>query len=357
MRLLLILASSVIMFLLAGCGAHPSRLPSKQPASTKVSRLERTNSTTTTSPTLTFSEPSGPKCVTRVPPSMGECVRQAMQAEGKKLGLVTATESQCADWSQWQGWYPQTAGLHCVIIQAAFGLNQEPSLREQIRDARDHGLPYGVYDFGEPGFSGASEMAFTHELVPHAPLGYWFDAEVSGVFWRSCEFTSEAQALGVPIFGVFSYPGGYAAGGGGHCAGYLWASEWNVAGPSPFGGYPASAIVLWQSCGTCSRFGVTTDLDQNRGLIELNEKPPKPKPKPKPPSRGQLKRQLHSDLATRTTLRALEAKHDCRNPPFHRPLPDTAGYRHACYGVWVPQGRSTDKQIVALEHELRRALA
>jgi len=336
-----IFAALAAITVLAGCGAHPSRLPSR-PAST-----------------ITFSEPSGPKCVTRVPPSAGECVRQAMQAEGK-LGLVsplTATESQCADWSQWQGWYPQTAGLHCVIIQAAFGLNQEPSLREQIRDARDHGLPYGVYDFGEPGFSGASEMAFTHELVPHAPLGYWFDAEVAGVFWRSCEFTSEAQDLGIPIFGVFSYPGGYAAGGGGHCAGYLWASEWGVSGPSPFGGYPASAIVLWQSCGTCSRFGVTTDLDQNRGLIELNEKPPKPKPKPKPPSRGQLKRQLHSDLATRTTLRALEAKHDCRNPPFHRPLPDTAGYRHACYGVWVPQGRSTDKQIVGLEHELRRAPA
>lgn len=308
-------------------------------------------------PGLKFVAPIGQHCITRDPPSAGECVKQAVKAQGKKLSStapVSISESECADWSQWQGWFPSTEGLHCVIIQAAFGLSREPSLHEQIRDAVDHGIPYGVYNFGEPGVSGASEMAFTHELVPRAPLGYWFDAEVSGVFWRSCEFTSEAQDLGLPIFGVFSYPGGYVAGGGGHCAGYLWASEWGVGGPSPFGGYPASAIKLWQFCGTCDRFGVTTDLDQNRGLIELSQKPaPKPKPKP-PPTRHQLERQLRSDKRLRVQVRALEAKHNCRNPPYHHPLPDTQAYKHACYGVWVPQGRTIDRNIARVERELRR---
>jgi hypothetical protein len=344
MRRVPLLALVAIAFL-AGCGATPHANPNT-PIKVTLS---------TGKPGLRFKEPNGTTCVTRNPPQASECVEQAMKTEGKRLTLTAPTvtsHQECADWSQWQGWYPNTAGLHCVIIQAAYGLSEEPSLREQVRDARNHGLPYGVYNFGEPGISGGSEMAYTHALEPHAPLGYWFDAEVSGVFWRSCEFTSEAQDLGLKIFGVFSYPGGYAAGGGTHCAGYLWASEWGVGGPSPFGGYPASAIKLWQYCGTCDRFGVTTDLDVDEGLIALAT-PPKPKPKPKPPTPSQLRRELQGDLRLRTTLRALEAKHECRNPPERHPVPNTAAYRHACWGVWVEQGRKTDATIRGLERALR----
>ena len=270
-----LLALAAVAFL-AGCGTQHHPNPNTP---VKVTL-------TTGKPGLRFKGPNGTTCVTRTPPQAGECIEQAMKAEGEHLTLPAPTitsHQECADWSQWQGWYPNTSGLHCVIIQAAYGLSEEPSLREQVRDARNHGLPYGVYNFGEPGISGGSEMAYTHALEPHAPLGYWFDAEVSGVFWRSCEFTGEAQDLGLRIFGVFSYPGGYVAGGGGHCAGYLWASEWSVRGPSPFGGYAASAIELWQDCGTCDRFGVTTDLDVDEGLLALAA-PPKPKPKPKPPA-------------------------------------------------------------------------
>lgn len=343
-RVLLALAAAL---LLAGCGSQQHANPNT-PVKVTLS---------TGRPGLRFGEPNGSTCVTRNPPQANECVEQAMKAEGKHLTLPAPTltsHQQCADWSQWQGWYPQTAGLHCVIIQAAYGLSEEPSLHEQVRDAKNHGLPYGVYDFGEPGVSGASEMSYTHDLERGAPLGYWFDAEVSGVFWRSCEFTGEAQDLGVRIFGVFSYPGGYAAGGGGHCAGYLWASEWGVPGPSPFGGYPASAIKLWQSCGTCVRYGVTTDLDVNKGLLELAKPPsPRPPPKPAPPSPSKLRKQLQADLSLRTALRALEARHECRNPPEHHPVPDTAAYRHACYGVWVQQGRRVDAQVASLERELR----
>jgi hypothetical protein len=340
-----IFAALALATVLAGCraGASPPT-----PARQRPSRPAGT----------TFSEPTGPKCVTRVPPSMGECVGQAMHAEGKKLSRslvspLTVTESQCADWSQWQGFYPQTVGLRCVIIQAAYGLNQEPSLREQERDAEQHGIPFGVYDFGEPGISGASEMAYTHELVPHAPLGYWFDAEVSGVFWRSCEFTSEARALGLPIFGVFSYPGGYAAGGGGHCAGYLWASEWGVAGPSPFGGYPASTIKLWQSCGTCFRFGVETDLDQNRGLIELARPAPAPPPAPPAPRATQL-RELHAAEHTRRLLHDDIENHRCRKGQHNLPRePEHARLAyHSLCGRWLKQGG----REIALERRLRREL-
>jgi hypothetical protein len=334
-----LLALAAVAFL-AGCGTTHHANPNT-PLKVILS---------TGKPGLRFKEPNGTTCVTRTPPQASECIEQA---HARSLAAPTLTSHQeCADWSQWQGWYPDTSGLHCVIIQAAYGLSQEPSLREQVRDARNHGLPYGVYNFGEPGVSGASEMAYTHALEPHAPLGYWFDVEVSGVFWRSCEFTSEAQDLGLRIFGVFSYPGGYVAGGGQQCAGYLWASEWGIGGPSPFGGYPASAIKLWQDCGTCDRFGVTTDLDVDEGLLALAS-PPKPKPKPKPPTPAQLRRELQGDLRLRTTLRALEAKHKCRNPPERRPVPDTAAYRHACYGVWAPKGRKVDTQVVRLERELR----
>lgn len=327
--------------LTVGCGGHPSSgHPHPQP---------------TTKPSLTFKEPDGITCVTKDPPQANECVEQVMKAEGVKLTApLTGPElEQCADWSQWQGSYPSTAGLHCVIIQAAYGDVEEPSLHEQVRDAVQHGIPYGVYDFGEPGVTGGSELRFIASVAPHAPLGYWFDAEVDGVFWRSCEFTSEAHADNLRIFGVFSYPGGYAAGGGTRCAGYLWPSEWGVSGPSPFGGYAASAIKLWQDCGTCDRFGVTTDLDVNEGLIELGKPSPPPKPKPKPkPTHKQLKRQLENDINLRSRLRTLDAEHNCRKPPYKHSLPDTRAYNHAC-SVWIGQGGTVDGQIATLERELR----
>src|ERR1700722_487338 len=337
MKRLIILAVFCAV-LLAACGSTVTRTVTK-----------------TAPPTLTFKEPNETACITRPPPAGGECVREA---EPKNLTLTAPLKApahqQCADWSQWQGYYPETSGLSCVMIQAAYGENTEPSVYEQIRDAVQHGVPYGVYDFGEPGVSGAYELETIRRLAPRASLGYWFDAEVSGVFWRSCEFTSEAQNEGLKIFGVFSYPGGYVAGGGTHCAGYLWASEWGVSGPSPFGGYPSSAIKLWQYSGHGDRGGVETDLDLNEGLIELGKPAPPPKPKPKPkPSRKQLKKQLTSDLALRIVLRALEARHNCRNPPYHHPMPDNRAYEHACWGAWVPQGRAVDNQIATIEKELR----
>lgn len=284
--------------------------------------------------TLTFVEPNGQKCVTRNPPALGECVAQALKATGKLKTLapvkITARQ-QCADWSIYQGSYPRTDGLHCVIVQAAYGENTERSVYSQINDLKAHHIQYGVYDFGEPDIPAGSELAYIHRLVPAAPLGYWFDAEVSGVFWRSCEFTSEAARLHISIYGVFSYPGGYVAGGGRHCSGWLWASEWGVPAAYAFGGYPTSAIKLWQYCGTCSRYNVTTDLDVDQGLLALAS-PPRP-----PVSVSALEK-------TRAKIAALEARHHCRQPPYHAALP--TNWEHACH-VWVPQGRRLDKEIKA----------
>ncbi|HTZ63475.1 MAG TPA: hypothetical protein VMB51_05170 [Solirubrobacteraceae bacterium] len=329
-RICIVLAALAATLVSAGCSAphphSPARAPSR-PAGT-----------------LTFGH-----CVTRNPPSMGECVPKP-QAVG--AAPRASSGARCADWSVWQGYYPSTEGLHCVIIQGAYGLSEEPSVRSQIGDARAHGIPYGVYDFAEPGVNGAAEFRYLHELVPASPLGYATDNEVSGTFWRACEFVAEARNYHEPIILVFSYPGGYAAGGGGYCPGAkLWPSEWGIASPYPFGGFPASSIVIWQFCGGCGNNGA--DLDQDRGLIALGH-PPKPKPPPTPAQRrAKEQRELRADLHLRTILRALEARHNCRNPPYHHPLPDTRAYKHACWGVWVPQGRAIDRQIVTLERELR----
>lgn len=336
MKLRLILAA-LFCLLLAGCGNTITQTITRAPA-----------------PTLTFSEPNGTKCVTRNPPAGGECIRQAESTKNFSLvaPLTVQTNRQCADWSQYQGYYPDTNGLHCVIIQAAYGLNEEPSVREQIRDVEQHGIPYGVYNFGEPGISGESEAHYIHALAPSAPLGYWFDAEVSGVFWRSCEFTSEARNLGERIYGVFSYPGGYAAGGGTRCSGYLWTSEWGVAGPSPFGGYPASAIKLWQYCGTCFRFGVETDLDVDEGLIALS--------KPAPVETASVKRkreqhELEKAQLTRHKLHSDIEAHKCRRGEHNLPRdPEKLRLKyHRICGTWIQQG---GKQI-ALEQKLKRELA
>ena len=99
---------------------------------------------------------------------------------------------------------------------------------------------------------------------------------------------------------------------------------------------------------------VLADLARRR-VRECNEiLRPAPRPRPKPPTPAVLRRELQGDLRLRSTLRGLEAKHKCRNPPERHPVPDTAAYRHACWGVWVPRGRRVNASIRTLERELRK---
>ena len=99
---------------------------------------------------------------------------------------------------------------------------------------------------------------------------------------------------------------------------------------------------------------VLADLARRR-VRECNEiLRPAPRPKPKPPAHAVLRRELQADLRLRTTLRALEAKHHCRNPPERHPVPNTEAYRHACWGLWVPAGRRLAASITTLEKELHQ---
>lgn len=354
---------AALVFALSGCGGGSTQHTTSHAVTNPNTPAKVTLASG--KPGLHFAEPNGSTCVTRDPPAANECIEEYYSTEGTLGRAVTplstvvapkpkvsiSSHQQCADWSVYQGYYPRTTGLSCVIVQAAYGGNREPSVSSQISDLKAHGIPYGAYNFGEPGVSGGYEFRRTKELAPNAPLGYWFDAEVSGVFWRSCEFTSEAAAYHTHVYGVFSYPGGYVAGGGGHCQGYLWASEWGVGGPYAFGGYPSSAIVLWQYCGTCFRYGVEIDLDQDRGLIALGN-PPKPKPKPTPAQiKTKEKHQLNQDYKLRTELRVLEGNppkgHVCRPGHGRHVTPDTKSYRHAC-DVWDSQGQQVGRAITAL---------
>lgn len=236
--------------------------------------------------TLTFAEPSAPACHPRVPPSAGECVAQhfgltqPQKIEQTKVGVKAGGE--CADISQWQGYTPNLTGLRCVIIQASYGLSVEPSVYSQIQDANEHHVPWGAYAFLE-GYSGAAEARLAVQLTNGRgrTLGVWADAEIGAAYSHACEFTAEARALGLHIYGLFAAPGMWP---GGRCEGWLWSSEWDVPAAYPFAGYSSSAIKLWQDCGTCSRYGVETDRDVDEGLLALSK--PKPKPKPISPSEG-----------------------------------------------------------------------
>lgn len=252
-----------ICIIVAGCAGshHPS--PPRAPAAT------------------TFSQPAGLACHPRNPPAMGECVGDHFGLTApQKIEHTEVGTKVCADLSQWQGFYPNLTGLRCVIIQATYGPNIEPSVYSQIADARAHHVPWGAYGFME-GDSGAAEANLAVRVTSGRgrTLGVWADAEVGAAYSQACSFTAQAHRAGAYIYGLFAAPGMWP---GGRCAGWLWPSEWDVPAVYPFAGYPSSAIKLWQDCGTCSRYGVETDRDVDEGLIALGH--PKPKPRPLSPA-------------------------------------------------------------------------
>lgn len=301
-----------LLLVAVGCGGSPSP-PTPHSAAT-----------------TTFAEPSAPACHPRVPPSAGECVAQhfGLHVPASSVGApLTVSRGECADISQWQGYTPNLTGLRCVIIQASYGLNEEPSLYSQVRDANEHHVPWGAYAF-EEGDSGSAEARFAVSLTNGRgrTLGVWADAEIGAAYSHACEFTGEVHALKVHIYGLFAAPGMWP---GGRCVGWLWPSEWGVPAAYPFAGYPSSSIELWQHCGTCSRF----DRDIDEGLVALSRR------KPKPPTKVQLHRQLERDYTTRRELRALISKHACRTHTHRRPCP-----------AWFAQGTAVNNAIRAL-HE------
>lgn len=230
---------------------------------------------------------------------MGECVGQhfGLTKPTTTVPLASPGHAACADWSQWQGAYPNTTGLRCVIIQASFGDSVEPTVYSQINDANAHHIPWGAYGFMEGGWGGGeADLAVKVTNGRGRSLGVWADAEIGPAYSHACGFVSQVKADGVHIYGLFAAPGMYPAGDG-PCVGWLWPSEWNLAGPYSFAGYPFSRILLWQHCGTCFRYGVETDLDSDYGLIALGHPAPKP-------TRPQLEAELRTHEALKAQLEA-----------------------------------------------------
>lgn len=290
----------IVLLALAGCGSKEVKEPGAV--------------TTTTT------------CHPRNPPAMGDAIRCRYP---QKVGATLPTASrnpQGQDWSQWQGVSPSTAGLSFVIIQANAGFFVNPYLGFQITDANAHHIPWGAYTFLEPGVSGASEASKANSLTAGRgrSLGLWGDAEVNGAYSQACPYASEARALGVNVYGIYSSPGLWP---GGRCPGYLWAAIWG--GPVySFGGYPLSSVIVRQWSG----YGI--DKDESLGLLK-----PSPKPKPKPPvhpspSRAKaLEHQIN-------LLRVLIRKHRCQVPPKHG-----GGKFHRPCSIWVRQGQADHRAL------------
>ena len=233
-------------------------------------------------------------------PRMGECIAQHF---GFELGVpiprpgipTLSYGDQCIDISQWNGSYPNLAGIKCVIIQSNYGLHVEPSVYSQAKDAREHGIPFGFYTYME-GASGSQEAELARNTTRNlgGTLGLWGDAEINAAYAHACAYASKAVQYG--IGGIYSSPGLLPSWV--HCAGKLWGAEWGTSHYT-FNGYPSLAI--WQWCGTCFFHGVETDRDQALNLT------PAPKPKPKPTKHQQLHKLLVRD---RELYRDLK-RHQC----------------------------------------------
>jgi hypothetical protein len=292
-------------------------------------------------------------------PYMGECIAQALKAEGKlttSAPVKTAHNRHCEDLAIYQGNYPDLSGVACVILQSNFGLLVENSIYSQMRDAREHHVLFGCYSFLEPGISGESEAALANRICPvkaGRSLGLTGDSEITGAYPHSCAYAREAARLSHIVM-TFSYPGGYA---GGHCVGWLYASEWGVPGPYSFGGFPATAIKLWQNCGTCYAHGVQTDQDVDEGVIALaHQAPPYV-----PPTLEHLQHELavHSALeghyaAQIVHLRHKLARYGCYpGLKAHRAGPRCRGWKAA--GNRVNEKRTVEARLVAkVKREIAR---
>jgi hypothetical protein len=333
---LLIIAS--LVFVLAGCGAssHTSSPSPPQPAGT-------------TYPLFKTAAPI-PHCAEVH--ELGGCIRAHFGVKPRAtLGPVTSA-GPCADYSQWQGSYPNLSGVRCAIFQANYGTSREPSIYWQMRDAREHGVPFGCYTFEEPGVGGEAEAVKANEACPASAgrqLGLWADAEVNGVYERTCPYVRKAAQF-TRIAGKYSSPGLDQSG---YCGYYDWPAEWGGAA-YPLRGYSWSATVLRQFCGTCWLNGHEQDLDEDRGLIALGTSKPAPPKPPTPPS--VLKARLRKDLAVIKHLHILIHRHECWLDQHHHwhGQPHTHAIWVDCFGRhgdtgWVEEGQDAHADARSLE--------
>lgn len=279
-------------------------------------------------------------CHPKVPTPAGECIRQELKAKGIKpaLGLapVRVAAPSCVDISVWQG-VPnlRAAGLRCVIIQTNDGGVRNGLFYAQVAAAKRAGIPWGVYTYMAPGELAGPQLATALSMSSGRgrTLGVWADAEQSGAYEHACAYTAAARAAGVHIYGVYSSPGLWP---GYRCDGWIWPAEWGGGSAYPLPGYPRSAVILRQWCGTCRLPGFSgeVDRDESLGLLSL-AKPPAPKPPAPRPTRAKL-------LAEREALRRdlASPRHRCRVPPWH----GRGRYHHVC-AVWLLAGQRVNREL------------
>ena len=272
-------------------------------------------------------------CHPRVPAAAGECVKQQLESEGKIPSKLTTplgvARPQCADISIWQG-VPnlRAAGLRCVIIQTNDGGVRNSLFYAQVAAAKRAGIPWGVYTYMAPGESAGSQLSIALSMSNGRgrTLGVWSDAEQSGAYEHACSYTAGARTAGVHIYGVYSSPGLWP---GYRCDGWVWSAEWGGGSAYPLPGYPQSAVILRQWCGTCrlSGFSGEVDRDEALGILRLAH------PAPPKPSRAAL-------LRRRAVLRALLTRHRCRPPLHARPK----SYHSLC-SRWLRLGAQVNKEL------------
>lgn len=313
------LALVALLLVLAGCGEQP--VPSRTPF----------------------------VCHLRVPAEAGECIKQELEYGGvvpaapqKTAGLTVAP--QCVDVSVYQGVPNFTAGgVRCVIVQTNDGTFENRLFREQVRAAARAHIPWGVYAFLAPGESGEAQanLAYSMSQGLGRSLGIWGDAEVNGAYEHACSFTARLRALHVHLYGIYSSPGLWP---GYRCRGLIWPAEWGTGPAYPLSGYPVSAIVLRQWCGTCTLAGFPgeVDRDESLGLISLGMSPPVESPAQE---RVRWHRELDSHYRLRAELRVLLDRHHCRlgSPWYGHAVP--RNYHTAC-GIWLAAGQREARFIL-----------
>jgi Glycosyl hydrolases family 25 len=294
-------------------------------------------------------------CQPRVPPMMGECIRQELEHHNvkparPKLGALAPAlrgHVQGIDISRWQ---PHPAfrelyrqGIRFVIVQGADNAHaSNPFFASQVREAHEAGMQVGVYIFAE----GDSSTAQADTLVAVAArersritLGAYVDAEVPSAYARTCGIVS-VLAHHFWIVGVYGSPGTYR---GGSCR-YSWPAEWSSASASPLPGFSFASMKLRQWCGTCQMAGVgEVDRDEDLGAIALSHV--RAKPKPKPLTRRQAEALL---VQVNRLLGAYDQRrnphgHNCQHPPYPHAYP-SAAYNHPC-AVWAAEARALRRRI------------
>lgn len=294
----------------------------------------------------------------------GECIKAELRAKHFALTPPATISSapQGIDISNFQpspnfGVAERVYGTRFALIQTNDGGFGNPFFWMQAIEAQNHGIPWGSYTFIEGanpvGQAQMSERMGTARGL-HRSLGMWADAEIPAAYPVVCSYVREASRF-TSIFGVYGSPGTYA---GGRCPGYDWVARWGSGPAGSLPGYPVSATVVRQWCGTCRMPGVTSgemDRDESLGLLSLVRTPESAAHR-----RARELRELrgHEEVLAKLRVelkhrRAKLERHGCtERRHLHKPLSPYCRHVFAAGDRVSAHGRYEDGAIKHLKAEL-----